>query len=129
MSLAAADARALEQALKALKKYGGVATWNDVTTPAVTDSFGNITTPEVRTDFPISALPTMVEEGWINSNIATADNKVFLVAAKELTDLGLTFDGVERIVYNGDTLEIVRDIPYMGGQGVMLHRFICTITS
>lgn len=128
MSLASADARALEQALKALKKYGGVAVWNDVTTPAVTDSFGNITTPEVRTDFDISALPTMVEDGWINSGIANADNKVFLVSAKELTDLGLTFDGVERIVYNGDTLEIVRDIPYMGGQGVMLHRFICTIT-
>jgi len=129
MSLAQADSRALIQAEEALYKYGGSAIWNDVTTPAIEDDFGNITTPEVRTDFNISALTTKVEDGWINSGIATADNKVFLVSAKQLTDLGLTFDKVERITYNGDTLKIERDEPYMGGQGVMLHRFICTVTS
>jgi len=129
MSLAKADLRALKSAETALYKYGGVAIWNDVTTPAIEDDFGNITTPEVRTDFNISVLPTKVEDGWINSGIATVDNKVFLVSAKQLTDLGLTFDKVERITYNGDTLKIERDEPYNGGQSVVLHQFICSITS
>ena len=128
MSLAVADERALQSALKALKKYGGSAIWNDVITPAVTE-MGNVITPEIRGDFNISVLPIQVEDGWINSNIATADNKVFLVSAKELIDLGLTFDGVERITFNGDTLKIERDEPYSGGNGPVLHRFICSITT
>ena len=129
MSQAQADARALKQAEKQLSKYGGLAVWNDVTTPAIEDDFGNITIPEERADFNISVLPTKVEDGWINSGIASADNKVFLVSAKQLTDLGLTFNKVERIIYNGDTLKIERDEPYYGGQSVVLHRFICTVTS
>lgn len=129
MSLAKADSKALLQAQKMLNKYGGLAVWNDVVTPAVVDSFGNVTTPEVRADFNISVLPIEVEQGWINSGIANADNKVFLVSAKQLTELGLTFDKIERITYNSDTLKIERDEPYYGGQAIVLHRFICSVTS
>jgi len=129
MSLASADERALNSALKALYKYGGSGVWTDILTPAVTDDFGNITTPEVTENFDISILPTKVQDGWINSGIANADNKVFLVSAKQLNDYSVTFDGHETITYNGDTLKIERDQPYMGGQGVMLHQFICSVTS
>jgi hypothetical protein len=129
MSLAKADSKALIQAQKALNKYGGLAIWNDVVTPAVKGDFGNIITPEVRGDFEISILPTKIEDGWISSQIATADNKVFLVSAKQLSDLGLTYDNVEVITYNGDTIKIERDEPYMGGQAIVLHRFICSVTS
>ena len=129
MSLALADNRALAQAEKQLYKYGGLGVWTDILTPAVTDDFGNIVTPEVKADFNISLLPTKVEDGWINSGIANADNKVFLVSAKQLSDYGVTFDNTETITYNGDTLKIERDQPYMGGQGVVLHRFICSVTS
>jgi len=129
MSLAQADSRALIQAEEALYKYGGSGVWTDILTPAVKDDFGNITTPAVTEDFDISILPTEVKEGWINSNIANADNKVFLVSAKQLNDYSVTFDGHETITYNGDTLKIERDQPYMGGQGVMLHQFICSVTS
>ncbi len=129
MSLAKADSKALIQAQKALSKYGGKAIWTDVITPAVTDDFGNIITPEVKEDFNISLLPVEVLDGWISSGIANADNKVFLVSAKQLSDLGRTFDKTETITYNGDTLKIERDKPYSGGQGVILHRFICSVTS
>ena len=128
MSLALADNRALVQAEKQLYKYGGLGVWTDILTPAVTDDFGNIVTPEVKADFNISLLPTKVEDGWINSGIANADNKVFLVSAKQLSDYGVKFDNTETITYNGDTLKIERDQPYMGGQGVVLHRFICSVT-
>lgn len=127
MSLAVADARALNTALKALNKYGGSATWNYVVTPAV-EEFGNIITPEVRGDETISVLPTQIEEGWINSGIASADNKVFLVSSQQLVDLGLSFTENEFITYNGDTLKVERDEPYSGGQNIILHRFICSVT-
>ena len=131
MSLASADERALIQAEKQLNKYGGSAVWTDVGTPAVTDDFGNIITPATTNDFNISILPTKIEEGWINSGIAKADNKVFLVSAKQLSDLGASYDDEpeELITYNGTAYSIERDEGYSGGQAIVLHRFICSITS
>lgn len=129
MSLASADERALLQAENQLYKYGGSAVFTNVNDDAVTDDFGNIVTPPTTTDFNISILPTIVEDGWINSGIAKADNKVFLVSAKQLNDYGVSFEADETITYNSDTLKIERDQPYYGGQGVVLHRFICTITT
>jgi hypothetical protein len=131
MSLASADSRALEQAKKQLEKYGGVATWTDVNTPAIKDDFGNITTPATTKDFTISILPTIIEEGWINSGIAKAQNKVFLVSKKQMDELGASYDDEpeETITYNNVTYAIERDMPYSGGQTVILHRFICSITN
>lgn len=129
MALAQADTKALKQAENQLYKYGGSAVWTDIVTPAVTDSFGNVTTPAVVETFDISILPTKIEEGWISSGVANANNKVYLVAAKQLADYGVTFDGKETITYNGDTLKIESDQGYSGGQVIVLHRFICTITT
>ena len=129
MSLALADNRALAQAEKQLYKYGGLGVWTDILTPAVTDAFGNIVTPEVKADFNISILPIEVKEGWISEGIANINNKVFLVSAKQLSDYGVVFNKNENITYNGETLKIDFDRPYMGGQGVILHRFICRVTS
>jgi hypothetical protein len=128
MSLAKADSRALKQARDMLYKYGGSGVWSDFNDDAVKDDFGNIITPATTTDYDISILPIEVEQGWINSGIATANNKVFLISAKELSDYEVVFNENENITYNGDTLKIERDEPYMGGQGVMLHRFICSVT-
>ena len=129
MSLAVADERALQSALNALNKYGGSAIWTDIITPAVTDDFGNVITPEVSESFDISILPTKIEDGWINSNIANADSKVFLVASKELSDLGVEYNGSETITYNGTTYSIERDEGYSGGNSIILHRFICSVTT
>jgi len=129
MSLAVADARALKSAQKALSKYGGAGVWIDFNDDAVKDDFGNIVTPATTTDYNISILPTEVKEGWINSGIANANNKVFLVSAKQLNDYGVVFNENENITYNGETLKIESDRPYYGGQGVVLHRFICSVTS
>ena len=123
------DAEFLELAQEMLYEDGGSATWNDIVTPAVTDAFENVITPEVSESFDISILPTKIEDGWINSNIANADSKVFLVSTKELSDLGVEYNGSETITYNGTTYSIERDEGYSGGQSVVLHRFICSVTT
>lgn len=129
MSLAKADTRALALAEKQLYKYGGLAVWTDIVAPAVTDSFGNVTTPAVTADYNISVLLVDIEDGWINAGIANANNKVFLVAEKQLSDYGVAFDGQETITYNGDKYAIELDKGYSAGQVIVLHRFICTITT
>ena len=129
MSLAQADERALKLAEDMLYKKGGTAVWTDITTPAVTDDFGNITTPAVTDTYNISILPVEVEDGWINAGIANANNKVFLVSAKQLIDYSVTFDGQETITYNSVVYSIERDKGYSGGQTIVLHRFICSITT
>ena len=130
MSLASADERALETALRALNKYGGVATWTDIITPAVKDAFGNIVTPAVLGTYPISVLSTDVKQGWIDNNQANANDSVFMVAPQQLIDLGISFDDKgETITFNTVEFPIKRDNPEMGGQSPVLHYFICGITS
>ena len=124
------DLQALEDAYNELKIAGGLAVWNDVTVVATTDDFGNVTTDETRENYDIFVIPLEVEDGWISSGIANANNRVFLVAGQQLLDYGVEFDKVgETIAYNNETFIVELDKPYETGNVKFLHRFICGITS
>ena len=128
MSLAKLDANFLVKAEKLLAKNGGSATWTDPSQDATYDAFGNIVTPATPpVDYAISLLTIEAKEGWINANLASVTNTIFMVSAKQLTDYGIVFNGDETITFNSKVYSIVRDLPEMGGQVPILHNFVCSV--
>jgi len=122
------DAEFLQDALEMLEEDGGYAIFIDKSLGTY-DDFGNQLTPPTPEPHDISLLTIDAREGWISSKLASVDDTIFMVSAKQLKDFGITFDKNETITFNSKVYTIARDIPDMGGQEPILHNFVCTITS
>lgn len=105
---------------KLLSKFGATATLSKV----IAGVYNPLTQTVVNTSssHTISTYPSKPDSGMISSGLATGENIVFLVSAKQLGVIPLAND---TLTFNSKAYTVVRDIPIYGGSDIALHQLVC----
>ena len=121
MSQSLLDARFYKLSLQLLKKYGGTATYHDVTA-GYTDQTTGAYIPPSEIDIPISTYKSKANYGEIQAGLVTASQAVFLISQN---GFDATVKDSDFITFNSEKYKVISNLPVMGGQQLILNRVVC----